>query len=161
MSNLNHISHSLKDTLENVTDGWQHLWQRARNAITHFTPLGTEESKQSEGGVAAHWGVLSAEVFENSSSLEVQLEAPGMLGADFQISVNQQSLSIRGKRESSSERDEGRYHVTERAYGSFERNIPLPCRVDDSKAKAKYRDGVLHITLPKKSSDQVKRIVVE
>ena len=84
-----------------------------------------------------------------------------MQSADFQISVNQQMLSIRGKRESASERNEGRYHITERAYGTFERAIPLPCRVDDSKAIAKYLDGVLHVTLPKKSDETVKRIVVK
>jgi len=161
MSSLNQISNSLKDKLENVTDGWQHLWQRARHAITHFTPLANDENDQVSRQVASHWGVLPAEVFENSDALEVQLEAPGMDGDDFQISVNQQALSIKGKRSSSSARTEGRYHVTERAYGSFERTIPLPCRVDDSKAAAKYREGVLCITLPKKSSEQLKRIVVE
>lgn len=166
MSNLNQftphsLTDSLKDTLENVSDGWQHLWKRARNAATHFTPLGEDASKTQESGITAHWGVLSAEVFENDSTLDVQFEAPGMKNEDFQISVNQHLLSIKGQRYSSEERDAGTYHMTERAYGSFERIISLPCRVDDSKAKAQYRDGVLHITLPKKSNTQLQRIIVD
>jgi HSP20 family protein len=160
MSNLDQIPHSLKDTLKHVSDGWQHLWNRARNAVTHFTPSGEGALKASGRSVTAQWGVLSVEVFETDSALDVQFEAPGMKGCDFQISVNQQLLSIKGKRDASAERNEGTYHITERAYGSFERVITLPCRADDSKAKAQYHDGILHITLPKKSNVQLKRIVV-
>ena len=104
--------------------------------------------------------MLPAEVFETGSALGVQFEAPEVMCGDFQMSVNQQLLSNQGKLDSSAERNEGTYQLTKRAYGSFERVITLPCRVDDAKAMAQYRDGVLHIALPKKSNGQLKRILV-
>jgi HSP20 family protein len=103
--NLDQITHSLRDTLENVSDGWQHLWSRASNAVTHFTPSGEDAIRVPTRAVSAHWGVLSAEVFETDSALDIQFESPGMKGDDFQISVNQQLLSIRGKRDSSAQRN--------------------------------------------------------
>ena len=56
--------------------------------------------------------------------------------------------------------DEGRYHVTERAYGFFERILPLPTEVDDADARASYRKGVLTVTLPKHKNVVARKIDV-
>lgn len=160
MSRFEEFTHTLRESLDNLTEGWQDLWNKARNSVTRFTPFQDEEGKSHP--LAEHtsrWGVMSAELKEMDDTVEVQLEAPGMTRDDFDISVDGRYLSIRGKKHYQSDRKEGRFHITERAYGSFERVLPLPCEVDVGKAK--YTDGVLTVTLPKVDKERARRISVE
>ncbi|MCB1643848.1 MAG: Hsp20/alpha crystallin family protein [Pseudomonadales bacterium] len=162
MNTLEQLSHNLKETLEGLSEGWHHLWQKARSAITRFTPFPADQEKmQPIATRVSRWGVLSAEVFESADELEVQLEVPGMASADFAVTVDKQLLSVRGEKRYQNDRRDGRYHVTERAYGSFERIIPLPVRVRDDAARARYHDGVLTITLPKAETEKTRRIPVQ
>jgi HSP20 family protein len=93
--------------------------------------------------------VLAAEVFDDEDNVIVRLEAPGMNKDDFDLKVVGEHLVVRGENRIERERTQGRYHVTECAYGSFERAIPLPERVKSDKAHAKYKNGVLRVELPK------------
>ncbi|MDH5737214.1 MAG: Hsp20/alpha crystallin family protein [Gammaproteobacteria bacterium] len=162
MSTLEHLSHNIRETFDQLSEGWQHLWNKARNAVTRFTPFsGEKPSDYPIDGQTSRWGVLSAELRETDDSLEVQLEAPGMDAADFDISVRGQSLIISGKKHFESERKEGHYHISERAYGRFERVIPLPSSVNDDNARASYKKGVLSITLPKTETRKLHSIRVE
>jgi len=161
MARLEQLTHNLRDTFENITEGWQHLWHTARNSITRFTPTKTEDADHPLVHQSNRWGVLSAELRETDDLIEVQLEAPGLNGKDLDIQVENQSLSIRGEKYHEQDSREGRFHITERAYGRFERVIPLPTRVDQSSARAKYKDGVLTVTLPKSEDAGTRRIAVE
>jgi HSP20 family protein len=160
MSRFEKFAHNLRESVDGLAEGWQDLWQKARNAVTRFTPF------QDEAGDnhpllqhSSRWGVMSAELREADDVVEVQLEAPGMDRKDFDIDVDGRYLSVRGRKHYRSDRREGRYHITERAYGNFERVIPLPCEV--TPGKATYVDGVLTVTLPKQEKSHVKRITVE
>lgn len=162
MATLEQLTHNLKDTFENITEGWQHLWHRARNSITRFTPFVDEAESDHPLVVRSNrWGVLSAEVRETDKYVEVELEVPGMENPDFDIQVEGNSLSISGDKHYESNRREGHFHITERAYGSFQRVIPLPVRVDQNGAKAKYRNGVLKVTLPKSETSGIQKVVVD
>jgi len=165
MTTLDTISHGIKGTLESLSDGWQHLWQKARDAVTHFKPdseatVPEEKKKQAALLDHAQWGVLSADVKETNDAIEVQLEAPGMEGDDFNIYLDGERLIVSGRKSHQSESDEGRFHITQRAYGLFERIIPLPCAVVEPKTKAQYRNGVLTINLPKQGVSTSKKIPV-
>ncbi len=160
MSALERLSSNFRDTVDYLADGWQELWNKTRNAITRFTPAREESVNQVLATSASRWGVLSAELRETDSAVEVLLEAPGMDSKDFEIRVDHRALHIRGSKHYAKDRTEGHYHITERAYGSFERIIPLPCEVDESAAKATYRKGVLQLELPKLKSAQPRRIEV-
>jgi HSP20 family protein len=98
---------------------------------------------------------------ETATAVVVSIEAPGMESSDFNIRVEGNALYISGKRSYAKQRDQGQYHITERAYGSFQRTISLPRDVDDSKSTAKYKHGVLEISLPKSVSLQPRRIAIE
>lgn len=161
MARLEQLTHNLRDTFENITEGWQHLWQTARNSITRFTPSSEEDKDHPLIHQTNRWGVLSAEVRETDQAVEVQLEVPGLESKDFDIQVEGQSLRIRGDKFHEKDRREGHFHITERAYGRFERVVPLPARVDQSGANAKYKNGVLTVTLPKSEDAGTKRITVE
>lgn len=159
MSTLDRLTSNLRDTVDHLAEGWQELWQKARNAITRFSPA-KEDDDHPLGRHSSRWGVLSAEVRETGDSVEVFLEAPGMDPDDFDIQVIRDQLLVRGSKQYASDRKEGRFHVTERAYGSFERLIPLPVEVDEAGASAHYRKGVLELTLKKHASATPRRIAV-
>ena len=157
MTNWDNITHNVKDTLESLSEGFQELWSKARNSITHFTPSSDDGAPPQR----ITWGVLSAEMQETKDAVVVSVEAPGMESGDFNIRVEGKALYISGMRSYAEQRDQGRYHITERAYGSFQRTISLPCDVDDSKSTAKYKRGVLEISLPKSTTLQPRRIAIE
>ncbi|MBD3647441.1 MAG: Hsp20/alpha crystallin family protein [Pseudomonadales bacterium] len=162
MATLEQLTHNLKDTFENIAEGWQHLWHKARNSITRFTPFADEQDSDHPLVLRSNrWGVLSAEVRETDKFVEVELEAPGLENSDFDIQVEGDSLSISGNKHYENDRREGHFHITERAYGSFRRVIPLPVRVDQNGASAKYRNGVLKVTLPKSEISGTKKILVD
>jgi HSP20 family protein len=84
--------------------------------------------------------------------LEVEIAAPGMKKDDFQVDLENDMLTISAEvRSESSDADkEGKYSRREFSYSSFSRSFALPNSVVADKIAAKYKDGVLRITLPKK-----------
>ena len=91
----------------------------------------------------------------------VRIEAPGMDRDDFDLQVVDDYLVIRGRKQIERERSEGRYHLCECAYGSFERTVPLSVPVAVDRAKAKYKRGVLRVELPKRHGKSGKRLRLE
>ncbi|GAB4485114.1 MAG: Hsp20/alpha crystallin family protein [Thermodesulfovibrionales bacterium] len=88
---------------------------------------------------------------EDAQEIVVSAELPGMDEKDIDVSVTREALTIRGeKKEENGEKGTGFYR-TERRYGSFCRSIPLPVEIDQDRASAAFKKGVLRVTLPKKS----------
>lgn len=147
------IGRGLAEAWDNIVEGWQSLRERAGRALTRFTPGRSEEVQTSQERItrlSSRWGLLPAEIVETDDALIVRLEAPGMETEDFDVQVLGDALVIRGEKHARREESRGRYHVLECAYGRFERAIPLPLEVDDRRARARYRRGVLSVTLPKR-----------
>ncbi len=165
MSTLHQLREGLNEAWDSMVDGWQKLYRRAAGALTRFTPgkKGQSGAQQAQelATRSSGWGVLTAEVFDDDHKVVVRLEAPGMEKNDFDIQVVDNYLVISGEKQVESERTEGQYHVTECAYGRFERAIPLPDQVDTAKASAGYTTGVLRVELPKSASRRRKTIQVD
>ena len=166
MSTLHQLREGLNEAWDTLVDGWQRLYRRASGAITRFTP--GKKAREDDNGAGQEiavrstgWGVLAAEVFDDDDQTVVRLEAPGLEKSDFDLEVLDNYLVVRGEKQIERERTEGRYHVTECAYGGFERAIPLPDEVDSSKARASYKNGVLRIELPKAASRRLRTITVD
>ncbi|HEV3467866.1 MAG TPA: Hsp20/alpha crystallin family protein [Pyrinomonadaceae bacterium] len=88
------------------------------------------------------------EVFEREGQLVVRADLPGLTKDDVKVEVNDNALTISGERKSEhEERGEGFYR-SERSYGSFYRQIPLPEGASADDADATFRNGVLEITMP-------------
>ncbi len=103
---------------------------------------------------AFHWTegrfVPELNVYETAKMFEVTVELPGMNKKDFDISINDNILTISGERRSYRDGENGRrYHRVESRFGRFSRSLPLPNVVDVDKINATYENGVLIITLPK------------
>jgi HSP20 family protein len=89
----------------------------------------------------------NVEVSESDSEIRISAEVPGMSDKDVELLVDDGVLTIHGERKSETEDKDRGY--SERYYGRFERRIALPRGVDEEKAKADFRDGMLTVTLPK------------
>jgi HSP20 family protein len=165
MSTLQQLREGLERTWDSVAEGWNHLRSRASQALTRFQPSyqkgGLETADEQFLQHSARWGLLAAEVQESGDAVRITLEAPGLDADAFDIQVYNGNMAvIRGEKRVRREQKEGRYHVMECAYGQFERAIPLPAEVDESRARARYRNGVLYLTLPKSEAAVARRIQV-
>ena len=166
MSTFDRLTDNISRAWDNLAEGWQQLRERAGAALTHFAPTGRQRNEIETRDEqilrrASRWGLLAADLRETPTDIRIRLEAPGMEADQFDIQVADGVLYVRGEKQVQRESREGRFHIFECAYGSFERGIPLPADVDDSAAKASYRRGVLDITLPKTPQSPGKRITVE
>lgn len=94
---------------------------------------------------AAAWP--SVEVSDSEREVRITAEIPGLSDNDVELTVHDGVLSIRGEKKSQTEDKDRGY--SERWYGRFERRIALPSGVEEDKAQASFRDGVLTVTLPK------------
>jgi HSP20 family protein len=154
------ISREFSRTWENLSEGWRELLSRGSNALTHFSFSKDEALTQSGSSLATfpRWGLLAGEVEELGNEIIVRLEVPGMEKEDFSITVEGNALIMSGEKRYERESRDSTYHVMERAYGSFQRSIPLPRNVDADRAQASYKNGVLSIRLPKLISDSSRTI---
>jgi HSP20 family protein len=105
---------------------------------------------------------MKVDVAEKNGAYTVTAELPGVKKEEIQVSIDgaQVTLSAEVKREKEVTQDERVLH-TERTFGKVTRSFALPQEVDDAKAEAKYRDGVLELTLPKKQAAQRKQIAIQ
>lgn len=101
------------------------------------------------------------DIEEDNEYFIVKAELPGIKKEDIKISVRGNLLSITGGRKQESEIKNKTFHRIERSYGKFMRKITLPSEVNADKVQAKYKDGILTITLPKPESMKPKEITVE
>lgn len=107
--------------------------------------------------------VPAVEMTETKRAYKITAELPGMEADDVEVSFEDRLLRIAGEKNEEREEDERGYRLSERSYGAFERVIELPSAADDQKIKAKFKNGVLTITVPKdgKVAAQARRIAVE
>jgi HSP20 family protein len=101
------------------------------------------------------------DVYETDEKVVVTVELPGIEAEDVEVSVEDSTLSVSGRREFTSEVTEESYHRIERRYGSFSRAISLPPQVDTGKVEAHYEDGILTIEVPKLEKAKPKKIQVK
>lgn len=99
------------------------------------------------------------DVVETEREIRVETEMPGLKRGDIEIDVENNVLTIRGeKRSERTEGEQGRYHLSERRYGTFTRSFVLPRDVDAENIQASFEDGVLTLTIPKSERARRRRI---
>jgi len=94
--------------------------------------------------------VPELDVRENTSSITVEAELPGVAENDISVTLANGVLTIMGEKKQDKEEKSENYHVSERSYGAFTRSLRLPETIDESKLEAKFDKGVLKITAAKK-----------
>jgi HSP20 family protein len=102
----------------------------------------------------------SVDIYENQDQIVLEAELPGLKREDFELSIENNVLTLRGERKFEKREDTDNYHRVERAYGSFVRSFTLPPTVQGENAAAEYKEGVLRVTLPKREEVKARRIEV-
>ena len=104
----------------------------------------------------------SIDVKESEKEITVTAELPGMEEKDFELLMSDDSLTIKGEKREEKEEKGKDYYRMERRYGSFNRVIALPEGIDTKNVDAKFKNGVLKVTLPKteEAAKKVKKIAV-
>jgi HSP20 family protein len=154
------IGREIGRTWENLSYGWRELVNRSSAALTHFS---RDRNGMQEGGAPAafpRWSLLAGEVEETDRDILVRVEVPGLDKKDCRITIEDDTLCISGEKHYVRETRDSTFHVMERAYGAFRRNIPLPRNVDADRAEARYRNGVLSIRLPKMGRDNGRTVTI-
>ena len=100
------------------------------------------------------------DIYETADDLVIKAELPGLVTEDVTIRVEDNVLTLKGERKRE-EAGRENYHLIERSYGHFQRSFVLPNNVEREKVQAKFRDGVLFITIPKFKRIRPKKIAIE
>ena len=115
--------------------------------------FGTQETGATEFTPAA-------DVYEDDSNLELRVEIPGVNERDFDISIQDSVLTVKGERKQEKNEKSENFLRQERPYGKFSRSFTLPSSVDPERVNADYVNGVLHIRLAKRAEARPKQIKV-
>jgi HSP20 family protein len=102
----------------------------------------------------------SVDIYENKDQIVLEAELPGMKQEDFDLSVENNVITLRGERKFEKTDEGDNYHRVERSYGAFTRSFTLPQTVSAEGAVAEYNNGVLRVTLPKREETKARRIQV-
>jgi HSP20 family protein len=113
------------------------------------------------GGMPEAPGV-KVDVKEQEKAFIVHAEMPGIKKEDIHVNIDGPTVSISAERKQEKEVKEGeRVLRTERYFGKVSRSFQLGQDIDDANATAKFTDGVLELTLPKKAATQAKRLAID
>jgi HSP20 family protein len=125
--------------------------------------LGTRETPGHGGKEAltvAQWSPL-VDITEDEKEYLIKAELPDMKKEDVRLTVENEVLAISGERTFEKEEQGKKYHRIERAYGSFVRSFSLPEDADGGKVTAEFKDGMLHVHLPKSQKAKPKAIEIK
>lgn len=100
---------------------------------------------------------------ETDEAYELSADLPGVEEKDLDLAIDENMLTIKAEQNREEERKEKNYHVMERTSGSYQRSFPLPSDIDHEKIKAKFKNGLLSVSLPKnpESASEKRKIEIE
>jgi len=133
---------------------------------------GTNEEEEEEQGVASKTfmeeveqeneeGQLTVDVYQNPTEIVIQAIVAGVKPEDLDISITQEMVTLKGKREDSRRIERESFFYQELYWGSFARSILLPQEVDPDEAEATLKNGLLTIKLPKLDKERVQKVKIK
>lgn len=102
----------------------------------------------------------SVDIYEDKDRLVLEADLPGMNRDDFEISVENNVITLRGERKFEKKADGENYYRVERSYGSFTRSFTLPQTVTADGASAEFENGILRVSLPKREETKARKIEI-
>lgn len=152
----------------------QALKQESHENIVPFRPLSMfEEMEQMFNQLSpVGWGrslrshlpftdenLPKVDVIDRDNNILVRAAVPGVKVEDLEVSTTDHSVTIRGKTRHEEREEKGEFYRCEISSGDFLRTVTLPDRIDEAKAEASFKDGLLELTLPKQ--ENAKRRTIE
>jgi HSP20 family protein len=137
-------------------------WDPFREVVTMQNRLNSlfRDLNDSDSPLTTAAFVPAVDIYEDEKKVMLKLEVPGIDEKDLDVSVENNTLTVKGERKFESEEKEENFHRIERRYGSFYRAFTLPSTVDTEHVQAKYNAGVLKLELLKKPEAQPKQIKI-
>jgi len=139
-------------------------WDPFREAVSLRDAMNTllQESFVRPGGFSAPnaHATLPLDVSETEEAFVVKASLPGIKPEDVQITVQGDTLTIRGESNAEEEKKGEHWHLRERRFGTFQRSVSLATPVNSDRAEARYEHGVLTLTLPKSEAAKPRQIKI-
>jgi HSP20 family protein len=118
--------------------------------------------RPAKGGDSGFADFMPAvDIQETDADFVVKADLPDVKKDDIKVHMEDGVLAIEGERRKEKEEQGKRFHKVEREYGRFVRRFALPTEVDAGKVRAEFKDGVLHVVLPKAPATRPKQIDVK
>lgn len=137
---------------------------RPSSRSTHLR-VATEEKDDALDEVppaaAEEEGELTVDIYDKGDSIVIQSTVAGVKPEDLDVSITNDSVTIRGKREHHEEVREDAYYYKELFWGTFSRSVILPEEIEEDMAEAVLKHGLLSIKLPKKRRGVVQKLKVK
>lgn len=140
------------EEMERMFDRFREIERRMVDSFFRrdwMSPLRWEEPLFPEFREIFKAGGPKVDVIERDTEIVVRAELPGVAKDDLDISLTENTVTLRGKTRHEEKEEKGDYRHMEISRGEFSRTLTLPTGVDGAKASAKFKDGVLELTLPK------------
>lgn len=118
------------------------------------------QGDRDESIVRGSWNP-SVDIFENADQIVLEAELPGLKRDEFDLTVENNVITLRGERRFEKNEQTDDYHRVERSYGSFSRSFTLPQTVATEEATAEYENGVLRVSLPKRETVKARKIEIK
>ena len=137
-------------------------WDPFREVVTMQNRLNSlfRDMNDADSQLTTAAFVPAVDIYEDEKKVMLKLEVPGIDEKDLDVSVENNTLTVKGERKFEKEEKEENFHRIERRYGSFYRAFTLPSTVDTEHVQAKYNAGVLKLELLKKPEAQPKQIKI-
>lgn len=113
------------------------------------------------GGRGWSNGFPRSDVAETEDAFVIEAELPGMRREDIKVEMKENILTISGENKAEEKEKTKGYHRIERSYGTFTRSFRLPSSVDETRISARYDNGVLRLTVPKREEARPRQIEVK
>ncbi|NIQ40440.1 MAG: Hsp20 family protein [Proteobacteria bacterium] len=103
----------------------------------------------------------AVDVYEDGKNVLVRVEVPGMESKDIHLTVEDHHMTLKGEKKTEKKEKQKNGRFTESFFGSFSRTFRLPETIETKKIKARLKNGILEITLPKRPETKPKEIPIE
>lgn len=128
-----------------------------------FDDLFNQFLMDSNGSRVNEFMNAAMDVAETEQAFEVKMDLPGVKADEVDIQIDNNTLTVRGRRnEETEDRDDDKhFHRVERYSGSFSRSVVLPCSINEDESSAEFKDGVLNIVIPKTDDAKPRKISIK
>jgi HSP20 family protein len=143
----------------NPTRETSNLTQRMERLFDEMVGRGLWRDSE-ERSLRGSW-MPAINILEREDAMVITADLPGLKAEDVEVTVEEGTLSIRGERKLEEAAEGEAYHRVERLYGVFERNFTLPNSVDVEKIGARFSNGEMVLTLPKREESKPRSVTIK
>jgi len=135
-------------------------FRELRNLQDEMTRLFIGTAPRGREEMAGGSWIPSVDIYEDQDKLILEADLPGLNREDFEISVENNVITLKGERKFEKKVEGDNYHRVERCYGGFTRSFTLPQSVTAEGATADFENGILRVSLPKREETKARKIEI-